>query len=263
MRADGGGKLRDRLDAVIHSEPTRSPIEGRKVVRLQTEHGHAQRLQHLKGPRQVEDRFGARTDHGDRHTPQRGEVGRHIPAFGSPTMYAADAAGRENANPIHMRGMHRRGNRRRAQSAGRDHGCKIAQIRLADTGRCRELVELLARDADADRASQDANGGGRRRRLANLLFERKGSCDPVGVRQTVSHQGRFKRHDRRPRRERVRHRLTERVQLVHGFTSSPYHQGGCHDKSSSAANARAIAPTAPRSSGLLQCPPCFIAEPTM
>jgi hypothetical protein len=77
-------------------------------------------------------------------------------------MNAADAAGREHANPLHVRGIHSRGDRRRAQSTRRDHGCKIAQIGLADTGRRRQLVELLARDADADRTSHDTNGRWRR-----------------------------------------------------------------------------------------------------
>ncbi len=41
---DGRGKVRDRIDATIHAEPARSPVEGWKVVGLQAEDGDAQRL---------------------------------------------------------------------------------------------------------------------------------------------------------------------------------------------------------------------------
>ena len=105
-------------------------VERRQLVGAIADHEHAERLEHLDGARQIEDRLGARRDHRDLRARERDEIVRDI--AGVAAMDAADAAGREHADPG-ARGEHRgRADRGRGGRAAREVDREIGGAGLRD-----------------------------------------------------------------------------------------------------------------------------------
>ena len=73
--SDRGGSLGRRIASGIDPESAGSAVEGWKLVGAQAEYGDPERLEHLAGAGQVEDRLGSRADDRDRVVSQGWDVG--------------------------------------------------------------------------------------------------------------------------------------------------------------------------------------------
>src|SRR5262249_36934564 len=83
------------------------------------EHRHAERLQHLEGCRDIEQRFDARRND-DRPCPcQLDEIGRDVRPLGESPMNASDAAGSDELDPDPSADRERPADRRRPEPAAR------------------------------------------------------------------------------------------------------------------------------------------------
>ena len=120
-----------RVEATIDREAARSTIERRELRGLQAEHRHTKSLQHLDGPRQIENRFRAGADHCDRESGSALSGSADTSPLSSTSRCTPPIPPVANTRiPARVRREHRRRYGRRARPAGRHDRGQVAEIRL-------------------------------------------------------------------------------------------------------------------------------------
>ena len=132
-------------------------IELREAFALPAEHGDAGRLKGLQGGADVEDRLGAGADHAHRTAAKCRDVRRDVEMPLPAAVYAADAAGREDADTGELTGAQGGGYRRAAVDARRHGGGQIAFRELARAAVPGQPIEVVHGHAGAQNTVDDGD----------------------------------------------------------------------------------------------------------
>src|ERR1700719_115037 len=197
LRSHQPRRVLRRIHPALQPQPALARIKRRQLIRPVPCHRHAQRLQHLERPRQIEYRLRSCAHHRNRSPRQFREIGRNIKRLLDTAMHAANSARRKHPNPRARSDQCRRCHRRRPSPPRRDHSRQIRPAYLRYIRRFRQKRQLPSRSPHNKLPVKHGNRSRHRTARPNRRFHPPRRLKIVRLRQPMRDHRRFQRHNRR------------------------------------------------------------------